>query len=95
MKHNETYQAVAQAEVVALEWVTPKQACSYAQMGLTCLYSHLDFNGGAIKTALVRRRGAIQGKRLINFDSLRSFIESCTHAEIADEETDESKEAVA
>jgi hypothetical protein len=58
------------------EWLTVPQACEFVHMGKTSLYSYLDINGGKIRTSNPRKRNCTKGKRLINFDSLRAFIES-------------------
>lgn len=63
---------------LAPEWLTVPQACAFSHMGRTSLYSYLDINGGVIKTACIRRRNTIKGKRLVSIDSLRAFIESCS-----------------
>ena len=58
------------------EWLTVAQACEFSHMGKTSLYSYLDINGGKIKTACIRKRNCVKGKRLISLDSLRLFIAS-------------------
>lgn len=56
------------------EWMSVTEAMSFMSVGKTWLYSQLDINGGSITTSLIRKRNARQGKRLVNVDSMRAFI---------------------
>ncbi len=56
------------------EWLKVSEALDFARIGKTYLYSQLDFNGGPIRSTLIRKRNARQGIRLVNVDSLREFI---------------------
>lgn len=58
------------------EWLTVRQACEFAHMGKTSMYSYFDINGGKIKTSNPRKLNCVKGKRLVNFDSLRAFVHS-------------------
>lgn len=58
------------------EWLTVQQACEFAHMGKTSLYSYFDINGGKIRTVCIRKRNCVKGKRLVSLDSLRAFIGS-------------------
>ncbi len=55
---------------IAREWIPVHQARSFTGLGNTCLYSHFDINGGAIKTASIKQRNKVRGKRLVSIDSL-------------------------
>jgi hypothetical protein len=59
----------------SLKWLNTNQACKYLSCGKTFLYSHMDFNGGKIKTANVKKEGQKRGSRYISFDSLKTFID--------------------
>lgn len=67
------------------EWLLVSEALTFARIGKTYLYSNLDFNGGPIKSTLIRKRNARQGKRLVNVDSLRAFIESGVGLKVEEE----------
>jgi hypothetical protein len=61
-------------QTIRPEWLSIAQSCEYLHMGKTSLYSYLDINGGAIRTVNTRKRGCIKGKRLVSYDSLRTFV---------------------
>jgi hypothetical protein len=62
--------------VLEPEYLTVRESCHFSRMGSTSLYSYFDIAGGPIKTALIRKRGAKKGKRLVSVKSLRQFLEN-------------------
>jgi hypothetical protein len=63
-----------QSQVIRPEWITVAEACRFASVSKPLLYSWI--NQGLIRSFSRRSRGQIKGKRLISFDSLRSFLQS-------------------
>lgn len=57
------------------EWLTTKQAIAASNLSRTTLYAHADFNGGELKTRLVKRRGQVRGKRFWSRASIESFLD--------------------
>lgn len=56
------------------EWLRVKEATAFCGLTKPMLY-HL-MNQGLIRNTSLRARGQTKGTRLINFDSLREFLES-------------------
>lgn len=56
------------------EWLRVDQAVRYFGIGRSTLYTL--FAEGAVKTALIRRRGNTTGIRLVSADSLRAYVEA-------------------
>ncbi len=61
---------------IGSDWATVAQICSRYPIGKTLLYSYMDINGGKIKTANLKKIGAVRGKRLVSVLSISNFIES-------------------
>jgi hypothetical protein len=59
------------------EWLRISDACRVSGLGRSLLYQHL--KAGRIKSVCLRQRNKVRGIRLVNTDSLRSFIESFTN----------------
>lgn len=56
------------------EWLGLRDAVKLFGIGRSSLYKLMD--AGAIKSACLRNRGNIRGKRLVSFDSLAAYVES-------------------
>ena len=52
-----------------------KDAAKYIGVSRATIYNHLDINGGAIGSTLIRRRGYERGRRLVYRDSLEAFVQ--------------------
>ncbi len=60
-----------------IEWLSVKEAAQRFSLSRSAIYELIA--EGAIKSAAIRKRGNLRGRRLISADSLRLFIER--HAE--------------
>lgn len=58
-----------------VEWLRIAEATRTRGIGRSSLYEMI--TSGAIKSAVVKKRGNIRGIRLISADSLDAFIENC------------------
>ena len=58
------------------EWIRVDASVKFSSLSRSLLYENFDSSGGPIKTAVIRKRGALRGVRLVNVASLRDFIES-------------------
>jgi len=56
------------------EWIDAKEAHRIFCIGKSTLYSLA--NAGKIRSASLRARGALRGKRLFDYDSIKKHIES-------------------
>ena len=71
--------APTQAESIDAEFLRVPAAAKYSGLSRSHLYELL--KSGAIKSACIRRRGALRGIRLIHRDSLTKFILKHSSAE--------------
>lgn len=55
------------------EWITVTEATRLFGIGRSSLYELMA--EGRIKSASIRKRGSLRGRRLISFDSLAGFVE--------------------
>jgi hypothetical protein len=58
------------------DWLRVPAACALAGLSRSTLYAAFDISGGAIRTASVKRRGAIRGIRMISQSSLLAWLDS-------------------
>jgi hypothetical protein len=72
-------QAESQAESIEAEFLRVPAAAKYSGLSRSHLYELL--KTGAIKSACIRRRGALRGVRLVFRDSLTNFILKHSNAE--------------
>ena len=56
------------------EWIRVDAAVRFSSLSRSLLYENFDTSGGPIKTAVIRKRNALRGVRLVNLESLRDFI---------------------
>lgn len=56
------------------EWLRIPESVKVSGIGRSLLYERLAT--GEIKSAVVKKRGAVRGIRLVNYDSLMAFIEA-------------------
>lgn len=56
------------------EWLTVPDAIKAFGIGRSSLYELI--TDGIIKSACIRKRGNVRGKRLISYDSLAAYVES-------------------
>ncbi len=71
--------APSQAESIEAEFLRVPAAAKYSGLSRSHLYELL--KTGAIKSACIRRRGALRGVRLVFRDSLTNFILKHSSAE--------------
>lgn len=55
------------------EWITVPVATKLFGIGRSTLYELI--REGRVKSASIKKRGALRGRRLISFDSLAGFVE--------------------
>ena len=67
-------QAITGCSQIKPEWLRLPDAILVSGIGRSTLYQLL--SSGAVKSALIRKRGCQRGIRLISADSLRGYIES-------------------
>lgn len=56
------------------EWLRVAEALKWTGWSKPTLYTLI--NNGKVKSVSLRQRGQVRGTRLVNFDSLRSFLNS-------------------
>ena len=71
----------AEATIPQAQFVRVPVACQLSGLGQTLLTEYFDFKGGPITTALIRKKGAARGVRLVSVTSLNEFLHS--HVETA------------
>lgn len=71
------------------EWLRVDASVKFCSLSRSLLYENFDTSGGPIKTAVIRKRGALRGVRLVSVDSLRKFIKS--HAVSSDSDNTENE----
>lgn len=74
MSNNDSNAGAAPKGELKPEWIRPKDVPRIFGMGRTQLYELIAEN--KIKSVSMRKRGQKHGTRLINFDSIQSFLES-------------------
>jgi hypothetical protein len=67
-------QSLGACSPIRPEWLRLPDAIRVSGIGRSTLYQLL--SSGAVKSALIRKRGCQRGIRLISADSLRAYIES-------------------
>jgi hypothetical protein len=60
---------------ISPEFIEPSMMKAMFGIGRTSTYQLI--NEGAIRSALIRRRGRVSGKRLIEVESVRSYLRRC------------------
>jgi hypothetical protein len=68
-------QSIGACAPVKPEWLRLPDAKRMSGLGRSTLYNLI--GSGHIKSAVIRRRGCQRGIRIISYDSLRTYIESC------------------
>jgi hypothetical protein len=58
------------------DWIRIPEAIQVVNLSRSTLYANFDISGGAIRTASVKRRGAIRGARMVSRTSLLAWIDS-------------------
>ena len=58
------------------EWCKVPQAIALCGVSRSGLYEEFDTAGGPIRTATIKKRGALRGIRLVHVPSLRAWISS-------------------
>lgn len=58
------------------DWLRVPAACALAGLSRSTLYASFDISGGKIRTASVKRRGAIRGVRMVSVSSLLAWLDS-------------------
>lgn len=58
------------------EWARIPLSVSLSGVSRSLLYENFDTNGGPIRTATIKKRGALRGIRLVHVPSLISWISS-------------------
>lgn len=61
------------------EWDRIPGACLLSKLSRSTLYSHFDISGGPLRTASIRRPGAVRGIRMVHIPTLLTWLDS--HAE--------------
>ena len=57
------------------EWLKIRDAVRVSGLGRSTLYTLL--SSGDVKSAVVRKRGNLRGRRLVSYDSLTAYIQNC------------------
>lgn len=65
--------APQQIVTTPIEWLSPKQACRQFSIGRSSLYNLI--SAGRVRSKILRLRGNVRGKRLVEADSLRMLLE--------------------
>jgi hypothetical protein len=73
-------QSIGACAPVKPEWLRLSDATRLSGLSRSTLYNLI--GSGSIKSAVIRKRGCTRGIRLLSYDSLRTYIESCVEGGI-------------